>query len=107
MASDTPLGGRHGRAPSCAMVIFGASGDLAKRLLIPAIYNLSKAGRLPEHFALIGVDRTEFTDDSFRDTLTEGVRHFVADTHGGTATDAFDEDAWGFITARLRHVRSP
>jgi glucose-6-phosphate 1-dehydrogenase len=105
MASDTPLGGRHGRAPSCAMVIFGASGDLAKRLLIPAIYNLSKAGRLPENFALIGVDRAQFTDDSFRETLTEGVRHFVADPHGGGAAGALDEDAWGFIAARLKHVQ--
>jgi len=40
--------------PACAMVIFGSSGDLTKRLLIPALYNLAKAGRLSDKFALIG-----------------------------------------------------
>jgi len=43
-------------APPCAMVIFGASGDLTKRLLVPALYNLSRTGLLPEHFAILGVD---------------------------------------------------
>ena len=55
-----PRGGRAVRpakAPPCAIVIFGASGDLTKRLLMPALYNLAKAGRLSDKFALIGVDR--------------------------------------------------
>ena len=43
-------------APPCAMVIFGAGGDLTKRLLMPAIYNLSHEGLLPEDFAIVGVD---------------------------------------------------
>ena len=46
------------QGPPCAMVIFGSSGDLTKRLLIPALYNLAKAGRLSDKFALIGVDRS-------------------------------------------------
>ena len=45
-------------ADPCAMVIFGATGDLTKRLLIPALYNLLRAKVLPEKFALIGVART-------------------------------------------------
>ena len=45
-------------ADPCAMVIFGASGDLTKRLVIPALYNLSRTKVLPEKFALIGVART-------------------------------------------------
>ena len=56
------------QAPPCAMVIFGSSGDLTKRLLIPALYNLAKAGRLSDKFALIGVDRTD------RHALTTAVR---------------------------------
>jgi glucose-6-phosphate 1-dehydrogenase len=70
------------RAPPCAMVIFGASGDLTKRLLMPALYNLARARRLSEHFAVIGVDRSEWSEDNFRAHLAEGVRSFVSDTGG-------------------------
>ena len=51
-------------APPATMVIFGAAGDLTKRLVIPALYNLAHTGVLPEKFALIGVDRAEGTADS-------------------------------------------
>ena len=54
-------------ADPCAMVIFGATGDLTKRLVIPALYNLSRTKVLPEHFALIGVARAEGTAESWRD----------------------------------------
>src|SRR6202035_4356770 len=65
---------RPAKAPPCAMVIFGASGDLTKRLLMPALYNLARAGRLSDKFALIGVDRSEKSHDDFREELAEGVR---------------------------------
>ena len=54
------------RAPPCAMVIFGASGDLTRRLLMPALYNLVRARRIPNHFAIIGVDRSDWSEDRFR-----------------------------------------
>ena len=44
-------------APPCTLVIFGAAGDLTKRLLVPALYNLRRAGLLPEAFSVIGVAR--------------------------------------------------
>ena len=47
------------KAPPCTLVIFGAGGDLTKRLLMPAIYNLAKAKLLSDKFAIIAVDRTE------------------------------------------------
>jgi glucose-6-phosphate 1-dehydrogenase len=47
-----------GKTPPCTLVIFGAGGDLTKRLLMPAIYNLAKAKLLSEKFAIIAVDRT-------------------------------------------------
>src|SRR5690348_7464132 len=60
-----------------AIVIFGASGDLAKRKLIPALYHLHEAGCLPERYAIIGTARTPMSDDAYRDamvaTLTERV----------------------------------
>jgi glucose-6-phosphate 1-dehydrogenase len=93
------------RAPPCAMVIFGASGDLTKRLLMPALYNLARARRLPEGFAVIGVDRSAWSESDFRSSLTEGVRSFVSDT-GGNATsgEEFDPDTWDFIAQRMTHI---
>ncbi|HSP98445.1 MAG TPA: glucose-6-phosphate dehydrogenase [Candidatus Dormibacteraeota bacterium] len=55
------------------VVIFGASGDLAKRKLIPALYHLSEAGCLPERFAIIGTARTPMSDDAYRDAMLEAL----------------------------------
>ena len=49
------------------LVIFGGTGDLAQRKLLPAIYNLAHEGALPERFNLIGVSRGEMSDDEFRE----------------------------------------
>jgi glucose-6-phosphate 1-dehydrogenase len=58
------------------MVIFGASGDLAKRKLLPAIYNLAHEGSLPEQFNLIGVSRGEQSDDEFREEAQKAIAEF-------------------------------
>jgi glucose-6-phosphate 1-dehydrogenase len=87
------------------MVIFGSSGDLTKRLLIPALYNLAKAGRLSDKFALIGVDRTDRSHEEFRAYLAEGVRSFVSDTGTGPVTAPFDARAWEFLAARMTHLK--
>jgi glucose-6-phosphate 1-dehydrogenase len=104
---DSPPGRtqRAVQAPPCAMVIFGSSGDLTKRLLIPALYNLSKAGRLSDKFALIGVDRTDRSHEEFRAYLAEGVRSFVSDTGTGPVTAPFDARAWEFLAARMTHLK--
>ena len=54
------------------LTIFGASGDLTKRKLIPALYNLALEKRLPERFAVVGYARSEMTDEAFRDKMREG-----------------------------------
>src|ERR1700748_512428 len=59
-----------------ALVIFGATGDLAHRKLLPALYNLAHEGALPERFELIGVSRSELTDDEFRDMARESIERF-------------------------------
>src|SRR6202045_492636 len=104
---DSPPGRaqRAVQAPPCAMVIFGSSGDLTKRLLIPALYNLAKAGRLSDKFALIGVDRTDRSHEEFRAYLAEGVRSFVSDTGTGPVTAPFDARAWEFLAARMTHLK--
>ena len=62
--------------PPTALVIFGATGDLAHRKLLPALYNLAHEGALPERFSLIGVSRSEMPDDEFRDTAREAITQF-------------------------------
>ena len=53
--------------PRTTLVIFGATGDLARRKLLPALYNLAHEGALPERFNLIGVSRRDQSDEEFRD----------------------------------------
>jgi len=52
--------------PATSLVIFGATGDLARRKLLPALYNLAHEGALPERFNLVGVSRRDQSDDDFR-----------------------------------------
>ncbi len=58
------------------IIIFGGNGDLTKRKIIPALYNLFVEKRLPEKFAIIGTSRTKFTDKQYRDSLLEGINEF-------------------------------
>src|SRR5215471_6801584 len=81
----------------CVMVIFGASGDLTKRKLIPALYNLAKDNLLSREFALVGFARLDLTSDQFRDKCSEDVRKF--------ATGAIDPDVWHWLARRLHYVR--
>src|SRR5271168_5472403 len=83
---------RASKAPPCTLVIFGAGGDLTKRLLMPAIYNLAKAKLLAEKFAIIAVDRAPKPVEDFRDYLADGIRSFVSDTAAGPATEPFDKE---------------
>src|SRR5262249_2102003 len=91
------------KAPPCTLVIFGAGGDLTKRLLMPAIYNLSKAKLLSDNFAIIAVDRTPKPIEAYRDYLADGIRSFVSDTASGPATEPFDAQAWEFVASRITH----
>src|SRR5882672_2127635 len=91
------------KAPPCTLVIFGAGGDLTKRLLIPALYNLAKAKLLSEQFAIIAVHRTPKPVGTFREYLAEGIRSFVSDTASGPATEPFDKRAWEFVASCITH----
>jgi glucose-6-phosphate 1-dehydrogenase len=62
--------------PPTALVIFGATGDLARRKLLPAIYNLAHDGALPTLFNLVGVSRREMPDEDFRTSAAEAIREF-------------------------------
>jgi glucose-6-phosphate 1-dehydrogenase len=85
------------RVPPCAVVIFGANGDLTKRKLLPALYRLAYDRRLAPGFAIVGTSRTPLTDDQFRDKMKEAVTAFSEDTK-------LDEDLWKAFAEGLYYV---
>jgi glucose-6-phosphate 1-dehydrogenase len=85
MSALTPPGSRRSEEeirPPCTLVIFGASGDLTRRLLAPAIAHLNRDGALSSDFAIIGIGRTSYSDDAFRAQLEGGAREFTPPTQG-------------------------
>jgi glucose-6-phosphate 1-dehydrogenase len=66
-------------APPCAMVIFGATGDLARRKLLPALYRLSQQRVIPSEFAILGNSRQPLSDDEFRAAMKEALAEFAHD----------------------------
>jgi glucose-6-phosphate 1-dehydrogenase len=85
------------QAPPATLVIFGAGGDLTKRLVIPALYNLVQAGKLPEEFAIIGLDHNEQTNEQWRQSLTEMMQAF---THAA----GIDAQAWSWLSRRMHYM---
>jgi len=92
-----PEGSTHAaRADSCVLVIFGASGDLTHRKLLPAIYNLAESGHLPERFAVLGVARRELDEATFRSEMRDQVRRVEG--------EPLEPDKWTAIEQRLHYV---
>ena len=87
------------------MVIFGATGDLTKRLVVPALYNLLRTNVLPKQFALIGVARSDETVESWRDQLYDMLKSFVGRAGAEFNADHIDEDAWKQLAAKMTYVR--
>jgi glucose-6-phosphate 1-dehydrogenase len=83
-------------APAATLTIFGAAGDLTKRLVVPALYHLVRAGRLPDGFSIIGVDIADQTTEVWHQHLTEMMR---------STGEAVDEQAWAWLTGRMRYLR--
>ena len=84
-------------APPCAMVIFGAAGDLTKRLVVPALYNLVQAGQLSDQFRLVGVDHNPGSDEQWRSKLSAAMESFVAQG-GEFHVDAIDQSTWRWLS---------
>ena len=87
------------------MVIFGATGDLTRRLVVPALYNLLRTKVLPEHFALVGVARTEGTAESWRDKLHGMLTSFVGNAAAEFGVDHIDEDVWKRLAEKMIYVQ--
>jgi glucose-6-phosphate 1-dehydrogenase len=80
----------------CALVIFGASGDLTRRKLFPAVYSLAVRDLLPERFAIVGVARTEETNAQFRDRMKDAVREF--------GRDPVDDQVWKRLADGMHYI---
>jgi glucose-6-phosphate 1-dehydrogenase len=87
------------------MVIFGAGGDLTKRLVVPALYNLSRTNVLPKNFALIGVDLAAGTADSWRDRLLDALRSFVGNSAAEFNIERIDETAWKQLAEKMYYLQ--
>jgi glucose-6-phosphate 1-dehydrogenase len=83
-------------AGPCVMVIFGAAGDLTKRKLIPALYNLAKERLLPKEFAVVGLARNEMSTEEFRERMSEDIREF--------ATDRLEPGIWEDFVKKLYYL---
>ena len=90
-------------APAATLVIFGAAGDLTKRLLMPSLYNLRLAKLLDDKFQVVGVDHNGSDDGKYQQVLTEAMQGFVTEKGGEFSPSGLDEDAWGWIRERLHY----
>jgi glucose-6-phosphate 1-dehydrogenase len=91
LATGKPVG-------PCALVIFGAGGDLTKRKLIPALYNLVREGLLHDDFAVIGFARQPIGDDGYRAKLEADMREF--------ATSELTPQQWGWLKERVCYCQA-
>ena len=78
------------------MVMFGASGDLTRRLLMPALYNLACDGLLPKRFAIVGVAMDELTSEQFREKMSLDIRQF-------STRKQFDDEVWSDFVRHLSY----
>ena len=101
-AQDSSLAGRAEPAPPCTLVIFGATGDLTHRLLMPALYNLARWGLLSENFAIVGVARAggDKDTDEYRADLTKTIEGFVQ-KGGEFSPKSIDGAAWKGIVDKI------
>ena len=97
--SDAPA------APPCTLVIFGAVGDLTKRLLMPALYNLAGMHLLDSSLKIIGIDHLDGSDAQWASGLTETMQSFTQDKTAEFYTEKVNEADWGWITARLHYQK--
>jgi glucose-6-phosphate 1-dehydrogenase len=85
------------RVPPCAIVIFGANGDLTKRKLVPALYRLAYERRLPPAFAILGNSRTAMSDEGFRERMRESVKEHLENS-------PFEDELWEAFAQKLFYI---
>ena len=83
-------------AGPCSLVIFGVTGDLARKKLMPAVYDLANRGLLPPGFGLVGFARRDYSDQDFEKVVHDSVKDY--------ARTPFREDVWRQLTEGFRFV---
>jgi len=80
-----------------SIIIFGASGDLTQRKLVPSLFNLFRKGRMPKQFRIVGYGNTTFSDDQFRSHLQDGMKQF--------ASFEYKDEEWNDFAANLAYMQ--
>jgi glucose-6-phosphate 1-dehydrogenase len=83
---------------SCILVLFGGTGDLTHRKLLPAVYNLKHSGKLPDNFAVVSIGRRDISIDAYREQVYKSVKTF-------SRFKIFDEDLWKEISNRIHYMQ--
>ncbi|MEQ5844182.1 glucose-6-phosphate dehydrogenase [Paraburkholderia acidicola] len=91
-------------APPCTLVIFGAGGDLTKRLLMPALYNLAVDGLLDGGMKIVGVNHGEMETAAWSKDLKQSLDQFAADKASTFHAGKLDDAAWNWIAQRLQYM---
>src|SRR6201995_755043 len=95
---------REAKVPGpCAMVIFGAGGDLRKRLLFPGVYNLPVTQLLPEKFAIVGVDIADRSVDDWQKSLRDMLESFVGNASSEDRLSKVDDAVWNKLAGPLSY----
>src|SRR5262245_13311253 len=97
MTNSNNTNGTPQKASPCVMIIYGASGDLTKRKLLPALANLAQERLLSQHFAIVGFAFDQLSTDAFREKLTQGVKEL--------ASLPIDETLWQWFLERIYYVQ--
>jgi glucose-6-phosphate 1-dehydrogenase len=97
LSTDTQLVRITTDPATTSLVIFGATGDLTHRKLIPSLFNLYRKGRLPTSYLIVGFARRPYTNESFREELKEAAVEFLA--------DEFNADSWAEFAPRIFYVQ--
>jgi len=92
-------------APPCVLVLFGARGDLARRLVMPALYNLRRAGQLDERFAIVGFDHGDISEAAWRRKIGDAMRAQAGSSGGEFQADGIDQDTWRWLSKRMYYQR--
>lgn len=83
-------------APPAVIVIFGAAGDLTKRKLIPALFNLASQGQLSSQLAMVGIDRVELDSGAYRQNLSLDIKSYVG--------EGFNQELWDASVSKLHYM---
>ncbi|OZI37707.1 glucose-6-phosphate dehydrogenase [Bordetella genomosp. 10] len=105
MAARKPKPSRTEKAPPVALFLFGAHGDLVKRLLVPSLYNLTRDGLLGDALRVIGVDHNTVSDEDYRNRLADFMRENRPKAkEGGPDGDGFDPQLWDRLAPRISYL---